>query len=151
MTDEEIIEKIERENITLASISARSWAYFIDEIIVSLLFIIIYWSYIPENADIETTINTINNMVPYALALKIIYHTLFVFLYGATIGKILLKIRVISVMDFENPSFLYSLNRALMRIVSESFFYIGFLWAFFNPKKETWHDKFGRTLVVNAF
>lgn len=151
MTDEEIIEKFERENITLASISARSWAYFVDELLISLLFVLIYWNYIPEDSNIEETINTINSMVPYVLLLKVLYQTFFVTMYGATIGKILLKIKVVSVNDLENPSFLSSFNRALMRIVSESFLYLGFLWAFFNPKKETWHDKFGKTLVVNAF
>ena len=48
-------------------------------------------------------------------------------------------------------SLLFSLLRASVRIVSESAFYLGFLWALMNPKKETWHDKAGQTLVVNAF
>jgi uncharacterized RDD family membrane protein YckC len=51
----------------------------------------------------------------------------------------------------ENPSIFYSASRAVVRLFSESVFYIGFIWAFLNPKRETWHDKFGKTLVVNAF
>ncbi len=151
MTDEEIIDKFERENITLASITSRFFAYVIDELLVSFLFIMIYLDYIPDEATIEDTINMINNMFLYVVGLKIAYHTLFVMLYGATIGKIFLKIKVISIQDLENPSLFYAFNRALIRVVSESLFYIGFLWGLFNPKKETWHDKFGKTLVVNAF
>jgi uncharacterized RDD family membrane protein YckC len=30
------------------------------------------------------------------------------------------------------------------------FFYIGFIFAFFNDGRQTFHDKIGRTLVVNA-
>ena len=62
-----------------------------------------------------------------------------------------MKIRVISTIDLDNPNILYSLNRALIRIVSESLFYIGFLWALTNPKRETWHDRVARTLVINAY
>lgn len=73
MTDEEIIERFERENITLAPISKRAYAYFVDEILVSLLFILIYLDYIPENATMEDTIGMINNMVTYVLMLKVVY------------------------------------------------------------------------------
>ncbi|MCF6173268.1 MAG: RDD family protein [Campylobacteraceae bacterium] len=79
------------------------------------------------------------------------YQAFFVWAYGATPGKMLLKIRVISTVDLGNPNMIYSINRSLIRIVSESLFYIGFLWAFTNPKRETWHDKVAKTLVVNAY
>lgn len=151
MTDEEIIERFERENITLAPISKRAYAYFVDEILVSLLFILIYLDYIPENATMEDTIGMINNMVTYVLMLKVVYQTFFVYMYGATLGKIFFKIKVISISDMENPSIFYSASRAVVRLFSESVFYLGFIWAFLNPKRETWHDKFGKTLVVNAF
>jgi uncharacterized RDD family membrane protein YckC len=151
MTDEEIIEKFERENITLATIASRFFAYVIDELLVSFLFIMIYIDYMPESASVEDTIYMINSLFIYVVLLKIAYQTFFVMMYGATIGKILLKIKVISIQDLENPSFLSSFNRALMRVINESFFYIGFIWGLFNPKKETLHDKIGKTLVVNAF
>ena len=62
-----------------------------------------------------------------------------------------MKIKVISLGDLENPSLLFSLSRASFRIISESIFYLGFLWAVLNPKRETWHDKVSNTLVVNAY
>ena len=40
--------------------------------------------------------------------------------------------------------------RAVMRVVSEILFYFGFVVAFFSPLKLTWHDKFAKTLVVDA-
>ena len=46
MNEEEIIEKFERENITLASIGKRAMAYTIDEILVSFLFIIAIVPYV---------------------------------------------------------------------------------------------------------
>lgn len=151
MTNEELIEKFERENITLAPLNKRALAYLIDEILVSLLFIFIYVDQIPDNATTEETITIINSLVFYVMVLKVVYQTFFVWMYGATLGRIAMKIKVISLGDLENPSLLFSLSRASFRIISESIFYLGFLWAVLNPKRETWHDKVSNTLVVNAY
>ena len=151
MTNEELIEKFERENITLAPLKKRALAYLIDEILVSLLFIFIYVDQIPDNATTEESITIINSLVFYVMGLKVVYQTFFVWMYGATLGRIAMKIKVISLGDLENPSLLFSLSRASFRIISESIFYLGFLWAVLNPKRETWHDKVSNTLVVNAY
>ena len=151
MTDSEIIEKFERENITLASLPKRFMAYLIDEILVSFLFVMIYINSIETSQNVEDTINMINGLVIYIMLLKVLYQSFFVFFYGATVGKIFMKIKVISIKDLENPSMLLSIFRASVRILSESAFYLGFIWALMNPKRETWHDKAGQTLVVNAF
>ena len=151
MTNEELIEKFERENITLAPLKKRALAYLIDEILVSLLFIFIYVDQIPDNATTEETITIINSLVFYVMVLKVVYQTFFVWMYGATLGRIAMKIKVISLGDLENPSLLFSLSRASFRIISESIFYLGFLWAVLNPKRETWHDKVSKTLVVNVY
>ncbi|MDD2384106.1 MAG: RDD family protein [Sulfurospirillaceae bacterium] len=150
MTNEDLIEKFESENITLAPLQKRALAYFIDEILISVLFALIYLDQIPDNLSKEETINMINSLFLYVVLLKIIYQTFFVWMYGATLGKIFLKIKVISLADLENPSLFFAFNRASFRIISESLFYLGFLWAVINPKRETWHDKAARTLVVNA-
>ena len=151
MTEEEVIEKFERENISLAPFPKRFLAYFVDEILISFLFMVIYIGSIEESNNIEETINMINGLVIYIIILKVTYQTFFVRMYGATLGKIFMKIKVVSIHDLENPQLLYSFNRAVVRILSESIFYLGFIWAFMNPKRESWHDKAGRTLVVNAF
>lgn len=151
MTNEELIEKFERENITLAPLQKRALAYLIDEILVSLLFIFIYVDQIPDNTTSEELIGIINSLVIYVMVIKVIYQTFFVWMYGATLGRIAMKIKVISLSDIENPSLLFSLSRASFRIISESIFYLGFLWAVLNPKRETWHDKVSNTLVVNAY
>ncbi len=151
MTQEEIVDKFDRENITLAPFLRRFFAYFIDEILVSLLFVVIYLGSIEETKSFEEMKEMINSLVIYIIILKVTYQTFFVWMYGATLGKIFMKIRVISVSSVENPELLHSFNRAIVRILSEAIFYLGFIWAFMNPKRETWHDKAGRTLVVNVF
>ena len=151
MTDEQIIERFERENITLATIKQRAFAYTIDEILISVLFMIIFFGKIPQDATYEQTLNLLNSLFSYVILLKIIYQAFFVWYYGATPGKMIFKIRIISTIDLGNPNIIYSLNRAIVRIISESLFYIGFLWALTNPKRETWHDKAAKTLVINVY
>lgn len=151
MTNEELIEKFERENITLATLPKRAFAYVIDEILISVLFALIYIDHIPQTSTTEEMIAMINGLFFYVVLLKVLYQTFFVWMYGATLGRIAMKIRVISTLDLENPSLLLSLSRASFRILSESIFYLGFVWAVLNPKRETWHDKVANTLVVNAY
>lgn len=150
MTNEELIEKFESENITLAPLQKRGLAYIIDEILISVLFMFIYLDQIPHNVSTEEMIDAINSMFGYVVVLKVVYQTFFIWMYGATLGRIAMKIRVISTDDLENPSLLLALSRSAFRIISESIFYLGFIWAYLNPKRETWHDKVANTLVVNA-
>ncbi|MDQ7059804.1 MAG: RDD family protein [Sulfurimonas sp.] len=70
--------------------------------------------------------------------------------YGASIGKIVMKIRVIEIKVLNNPNVLVALNRAIFRILSEMLFYLGFLWGMLDPSRQTWHDKTAKTLVVNV-
>ena len=150
MTNDELIEKFESENITLAPLQKRGLAYIIDEILISVLFMFIYLDQIPHNVSTEEMIDAINSMFGYVVVLKVAYQTFFIWMYGATLGRIAMKIRVISTDDLENPSLLLALSRSAFRIISESIFYLGFIWAYLNPKRETWHDKVANTLVVNA-
>lgn len=150
MTNEELIEKFENENITLASLQKRGLAYMIDEILISVLFSLIYLDQMPNDMTTEELITTVNSLLGYLVMIKIMYQTFFVWMYGATIGKIAMKIRVISTSDLENPTIIAALSRAAFRIISESLFYLGFVWAYLNPKRETWHDRVATTLVINA-
>lgn len=150
MTNEEIIEKFERENLSLASVPSRIGAFFVDEIIISFLFAIIYWNQFANAQTLEATILLVNSLVLHVIVLKIIYQSFFVWMYGATPGKMLLKIRVISIDLLDNPDLTMSISRACIRILSEWVLYLGFFWALLNPKRETWHDKIARTLVIDA-
>jgi len=147
---EEILKKLQRERITLATINRRGWAFFLDELIISILFSIIYTDSFAKATSLEQVIELTNILFLQVVLLKVIYHTFFVWMYGATVGKILLKIKVVSIEDFDNPTLLNSFIRATVRIVSEFIFYLGFLWAFFDKAKQAWHDKAAKTVVVNV-
>ncbi len=87
----------------------------------------------------------------WVLALiNIIYHTFFTWQNGKTLGKHIMKIKVVNIADGSLLSLSMSLLRSLVRVVDEAFFYIGFLPAFFSPTKQTLHDRVSRSVVVNV-
>ncbi len=148
--NEEIEKILDREQFTLATIARRSWAFFIDELLLSFIFIAIIWNSFVQATTFEEMISLTNSYVLEYMALKIIYQTFFVSMYGASVGKILLKIRVIEVSTLEKPRPIVAFNRAVFRILSEIIFYLGFLWGALNPTRQTWHDFTAKTLVINA-
>ena len=150
MDNFDLEEKLYREDIRLAPVEKRILAHVIDDFILSALLFVIISDTISSANSIEEVIIVINHLVLEFMGIKLIYHTIFTSLYGASIGKIIVKIKVINVNDFSSISILTSLNRSFIRLFSESLFYLGFLWAFFEPHKQSWHDKTAKTIVVYA-
>lgn len=148
--NEEIENILHREDITLADIKKRAMAFFIDETLLSFLLIFALWDSFVTAKDVEEIINLTNTFVLEYMAMKIIYQAFFTMQYGATLGKIVMKIRVIEIQTLRKPNVLSSLNRAIFRIISETFFYLGFLWGMLDPSRQTLHDKTAKTLVVNV-
>jgi len=148
VTKEEIENLLNREHLKLASIAKRSTAFFLDELLLSLLLIVAIWDSFSQITTSVEAIELVQRFTMEYIALKIIYQTFFIYQYGATIGKIAMKIRVLEIRTLSNPSIPSSFNRAVFRIVSEMFMYLGFLWGMFDPAKRTWHDLTAKTLVI---
>lgn len=146
----EIEDLLHREEIRLASIGKRSLAFFIDEMLLSMLLMVAMWDAFANAQTLEALVGITNSFVLEYIALKIIYQSFFIMQYGASLGKIAMKIRVIEIATLDNPNVLVALNRAIFRVVSEMLFYLGFLWALFDPSRQGWHDKTAKTLVVDA-
>ena len=148
--DEKLDSLLEREHLTLASIRQRAAAFGIDEVLLSIILIVILSGPISKATTLEAMIAVTNSFLLEYMAIKIVYQTFFTMQYGATIGKIIMKIRVIEIATLSNPSFLSAFNRSVFRIISEILFYLGFIWAMLDPYRRSWHDRTGRTLVVNG-
>jgi uncharacterized RDD family membrane protein YckC len=139
-------------DLQLASLRSRALAFVIDDLLVTVIVMAIFWENIfAASQDMDAMMVLMETQLAIPLiVLKIIYQTFFVWYYGATIGKIITKIRVIDANHWGRVSLFSSLLRATGRIFSEMFFYVGFLIGFFNDGRKTFHDIVGRTLVVNA-
>lgn len=148
--NDEIQNALHREGMQLASIKKRSMAFFIDEMLLSLILLIALWDNFSQNMNLEETIILTNTFVLEYMMMKIIYQAFFVMHYGASIGKLAMKIRVVEINTLETPNVLSALNRAIFRVISELVFYLGFLWGMLNPSRQAWHDLTSKTLVVDA-
>lgn len=76
-----------------------------------------------------------------------LYFTFFVTFTGQTPGKMVLGLKVMPAEDGV-MTFGMAFLRWVGYIVSSFFFYLGFVWIAFDPRKRGWHDKIAGTVVV---
>lgn len=142
-------EKLYRENIHIASIKSRIFAFLIDKILVSLIFSLIYWDNLLTQAENPYGLIALtSSLIWQLLLLNIAYEALFTFLYGATLGKILFKIRIIDLSLLDQPNLFNSILRAVFKTLAELIFYLSYCSILFSPLKQTLHDYLAKTIVV---
>lgn len=69
---------------------------------------------------------------------------------GQTIGCRVLSLKIVDQNTGGVPGYGKGLIRYIMSIVSAAVILLGYLWAIWDKKKQTWHDKAAGTLVVHA-
>lgn len=148
--NEELQDRLHKEEMHLASIKKRSMAFFVDEMLLSFLLIIGLGNSFFEAKTVEEMILLTNRFFLEYMAVKVVYQAFFIMQYGATLGKLLLKIRVVEIKTLQKPNVIVALNRSVVRVVSEMLFYLGFLWGVLDPSRQAWHDKSASTLVIDA-
>jgi len=149
----------EERILPIASIQKRISAFVIDDLIISMFFMIIFYDQIAnlfsnitkiDQATLEQMNMFIAENILIVFAIKVLYHTILIWQNGMTIGKYVVKIKVIDLDSEQHPSFSQAFLRASIRIISEVLLYIGFIMAFFTPLKQTLHDKFSNCVVVDV-
>lgn len=149
MNQDEVVDRQEQ----IATSNKRTGAFIIDDFVVALLFMAIFWDQISSlNAplDLDKINLFLSEKFIYFILIKILYHTFLVWQNGMTLGKYFMKIKVLSIQTGQIPQLHAALLRAMLRVVSETLFYIGFIMAFFNPLVQTFHDKLSGCMVVDA-
>ncbi len=114
----------------------RLVAYLIDFAVVSLLFAFLVAAGMKEIPDF---------LAQTVMALYFI--TLWVFWKGRTVGKKIMKIKIVTIEG--KP---LTPGKAILRyvgyILSSLGVFLGFLWIIWDKKNQGWHDKIAKTLVV---
>ena len=67
---------------------------------------------------------------------------------GATPGKLAVGIKIVDAHTGGAPSTGRLVIRLLCYLLSAAPFYLGFLWAVVDRRKQAWHDKIAGTLVI---
>lgn len=68
---------------------------------------------------------------------------------GRTLGNKIMKIRVVRT-DGSALSFKYAFLRYLGFLLSGVVFFLGFAWMLWDKKKQGWHDKVAKTIVIKT-
>jgi len=68
---------------------------------------------------------------------------------GATPGKMAIKAEVVDAETRATPDFWQALTRYVGFFVSVTPLLLGFVWMAFDRRKQAWHDKMARTVVIH--
>jgi len=146
-------------SLPIASNGKRIWSFMIDDMVINLFLMIIFSSQITALMSGVTEVNEesvalvnqfIMDNIAIVLAIKVLYHTLLIWQSGMTLGKYIMKIKAVYMNSGMRLSFTQAFWRASVRLISEMFFYVGFLFAFFSPLHQTLHDKLSNCVVINV-
>ena len=86
-------DNVDTENLQLASIKSRIKAFVIDDLSITLVVFLLLWDKIGlANGDLVAIMIVMNEAFLQIIVLKFLYQTFFIWYYGATIGKIIVKI-----------------------------------------------------------
>ena len=140
---------------------ARLWqrlvAYFIDVFCLGLIPVLLLLPNLMPVIDYETVSmqQAITKIVwgllnPYIVLFFVhwfYFSIMEISKHGATLGKMMVGIKITDPKK-QTISFRQANLRYFYKIISHLTFGIGFVWAFFNPKKITLHDKWAKTIVI---
>lgn len=131
-----------------ASFMKRLKAFIIDVVIftVSLNFLI----YILESQFKISILKNVTQLQSQLISLGLfyIYDLGFLYFTTSTIGKSLMKIRIVN-YKYQKPSLRQLLLRETIgRYISNVFFGLGSLWMLADPKNQTLHDRLSKTYVI---
>jgi uncharacterized RDD family membrane protein YckC len=142
----------ELDGIILAPFGRRAGAYLIDLTIAVILSLIMLLGYqyfngqFKSNNEIKIDFNFENW---YSIISTLLYFGLATYFgNGKTLGKKLLKIRVVS-LSHSRMTLWQSLERALGYGASILEFGFGFMQFFINPNRRTVHDRIAETIVIS--
>lgn len=78
------------------------------------------------------------------------YYVIFTAAFGATPGKMALNLKVVRT-DGQPVDWLTAFMREVVgKTLSTLPLLLGYLWAFFHPRRQAWHDLIADTLVVHV-
>lgn len=81
--------------------------------------------------------------------LNILYNFIFLYYYGASLGQIIVKIKVVNVYNFDKPSLHTCMKRSVLKYILGTSLLIGFFPAFLDRFNRTFYDRMSKTIVIS--
>ncbi|MWV63001.1 RDD family protein [Helicobacter saguini] len=81
--------------------------------------------------------------------LNILYNFIFLYYYGASLGQIIVKIKVVNVYNFDKPSLHTCMKRSVLKYILGTSLLIGFFPAFVDRFNRTFYDRMSKTIVIS--
>lgn len=142
----------------------RFVAFVIDSVIASMIVGPLLWK-IYGSAYFQNYVDLLQGRIDVApdrpmfagpadlfltLVLPAIGVVIFWIARAATPGKMVLSLKIVDANTLAPLSTLQSIGRYLGYYVSMFGLMLGFLWIAFDARKQGWHDKLARTVVIHA-
>jgi len=151
------------DEVRYAGFWIRFVAFIIDTIIVSLFVGPLLWKiygseYFQDYVDLlQGRIDLTADRPMFAgpadmfvsLVLPAIAIVIFWIARAATPGKMVLSLKIVDANTLAPLSTMQSIGRYLGYYVSMFGMMLGFLWIAFDARKQGWHDKLARTVVIH--
>lgn len=150
----------------MGSFLERLVAYIIDYFILMFLgFILGFVVALPfgfiggvmgnlnDSSGVVSGISSIMQLFVFGISLfvGIIYYVYFYTKKGQTPGKMVMKLKVVRADDLNYLSAgMVILRQTIGMWVNGLLFYLGYLWYFMSPKRQTWADSIASSLVVKT-
>jgi uncharacterized RDD family membrane protein YckC len=126
----------------------RAAALLIDWIIVIVILVpLLVVVFGLREVSLDPAEHSWDLLVPLAIAAAVIGFWRYC---GATPGKIALGLKIVDATTGQPPTLARLALRFAGYLLSALPLYLGFLWAAVDRRKQGWHDKIARTVVINS-
>ncbi len=145
------LELQNQQNYELAGFWRRFAASIVDGILIILVTLPLSYLFFGGAFFADTKpfiLGPMDFVINYILPFVIIIA--FWKMKSATPGKMLLGIKIINANNDGQPSTGQFIGRYFAYILSAVVLMLGYLWMLWDKRKQTWHDKLARTLVVRT-
>jgi len=134
--------KVATGSVVYAGFWQRFVADIIDTVLIGIPMIMIQFIFANDGVAIGLLLS---------LALGYSYYIYFISQKGQTPGKRVASIRVQDVDTGSNIDVVSAILRELVgKAVSSGVLFLGYFWMLWDDKKQTWHDKIAKSVVVKV-
>lgn len=122
--------------------------YLMDLIIISGIIFLISQIFNVKYSSQEDIGFLVSFIVNIGLIIPAVYTLLFWKLKGATPGKLIRRVKIVDAKTGKIPKLWRLILRYLCYPISKSLLFFGFFWIGIDSRKQSWHDKISRTVVI---